>query len=165
MKITRLMNKYRECARSIWNLYLMEHAALSRTKWDIKDEYDKICSILFSTIVLCSINKGSEKKAYPYQLCPEPLPFIRIQPISQMPIKINREIKPVGYWDHPITIISPDEIDLQFIDFFDFDTLGFRDFEYYRVRIINSSNHSDILNRDALVKVNLSEAVFESDYS
>ena len=83
---------------------------------------------------------------------PEPLLFLHVIPNTQMPIEINREMKNHGYLDYPVKSINSEEAKLRFIDFFDFDKLGFRDFEYCRVKIVASSDNPDLVGRIALVQ-------------
>jgi hypothetical protein len=65
---------------------------------------------------------------------------------------VNRETT-CGYWDHPLHFIEDGELDLRFLQFFDWWDLGFRDFEHYRVRIVGSERHPSLIGRDALVPV------------
>ena len=46
-----------------------------------------------------------------------------------------------------------DEFDMRFIHFFDWMSIGFRDFAYYKVRIVGSQKHPHLIGRDALVPV------------
>lgn len=150
--ITKLMNKYRECARHLWNTYFLEQLS-SQYQWDISDEFDQICTMLFSSLVLNQIGGTSCKKSYRYEQFPEPLICLHIVPSAEAgaPIQIAREVKSFTYWDYPIDLVKPLDVDLRFIDFFDFDVLGYKDFEYYRVRIVGSYKYPDIVGRDALI--------------
>jgi hypothetical protein len=73
---------------------------------------------------------------------------------SGVPININREVKCTGYWDYHLNVIKPADAELRFIDYFDFDILGFRDLQYCRVRIVTSEKYPDIVGRDALIGSN-----------
>jgi hypothetical protein len=68
-----------------------------------------------------------------------------------------------GYWDDPVTDIEPDDCDLRFIQFFDWWDLGFRDFAFYRVRIVGSQRYPHLVGRDALVPVTSSVRMFCED--
>jgi len=155
MDITNLMNDYRECARNIWNAFLLGKN-ISTDIWDKIEQFDKVCSILFNIMVLTPINYNSYQKALIGERYPEPLSFLRVSPISQtsVPIMVNREKKVSGYWDYPFNLTDKADIELRFIDFFDFDVQSFRDFEYYRVRVVDSSQDPAIIGRDALIKNN-----------
>jgi hypothetical protein len=56
--------------------------------------------------------------------------------------------------------IEPGDCDLRFIQFFDWWDLGFRDFAFYRVRIVDSLRYPLLVGRDALVPVTSSVKVF-----
>ena len=56
------------------------------------------------------------------------------------------------YWDHPISTISPNDGVLEFLDYFDFDELGCRDFKYVRARIQEFPGHPELVGREALLE-------------
>lgn len=160
--ITRLLNHYRECVRHLWNVYFLDEEP-STVDWDLSDEYEEICEKLFSSLVLARIGRTESKKARAFERSLEPLTFLRIIPLANngVPIHINREKIPSPYWDHPKTLIKPDEADMRFIDFFDFGTLGFREFEYCRVRIVASTANPDLVGHDALLQCNHVTILFD----
>lgn len=159
--VTKFMNRYCECARHLWNTYFLEHIS-PQNQWDISDEFDEICTRLFSSLVLHQIGCIAHKKSHRYEQFPEPLLCLSVVPSGEagVPISINREVKASGYWDYPIECITPSDVDLRFIDFFDFDVVGYRDFEYYRVRVVGSPEYPDILGRDALIKTHYANVFF-----
>ena len=65
-----------------------------------------------------------------------------------------------GYWDDPVTQLEKDDCELRFIQFFDWWDLGFRDFAFYRVRIVASPRYPHLVGRDALVPVTSSVKIF-----
>ena len=151
--INHLLMRYRECARSMWNVYFMDQG--SHVDWELCDEYEEICGRLFDSLVLNCLGR-SAKKSRSFDQSPEFMPFLRVVPsvTSGVRIYINREKKSSPYWDHPITIIQPNDADMRFIDFFDFAKLDVRDFRYIRVRIINSTRDADLIGRDGLIECN-----------
>jgi hypothetical protein len=62
---------------------------------------------------------------------------------------VNRGLA-TGYWDDPLTCVEQGALDLRFIAFFDWWTLGFREFGLYRVRIVACKRHPRVVGRDAL---------------
>jgi hypothetical protein len=68
-------------------------------------------------------------------------------------ILINRDMPRSGYWDHPVSVVQQNELELQLLRFFDFDQLGVRDFRYYEVLISASAKYPEIVGRVALVEV------------
>ena len=157
--ITKLMNIYRECARNLWNVYFQPQVLLhkSTTKWNFFDEFDDICSLIFKLLILNPLGMISFKKSSSYDKYMKHLTFIRIIPLAEsgVPIQINREVnQSYGYWDHKIRVIKPFDADLCFVDFFDFNLLAFRDFQYYLIKIINSSTNPELVDHYALIECN-----------
>jgi hypothetical protein len=85
----------------------------------------------------------------------EPIPFFEISPKApEVPIMINREPeKSSGYWDHPIKRVSQGKIRMHFADYFDWDLAAPLDFQYCLAKIIETSEHPEIVGRYALVEV------------
>ncbi|MCP4051403.1 MAG: hypothetical protein GY730_11950 [bacterium] len=127
----------------------------------MKDKFDDICTQLFLAIVFAPLGKSSSKKSPSYMKSQKPIDILSIIPLikSGIPIRINREIEQSGYWDHPVDFIKPNDVELQFIDFFDFDTLGVREFEYYLVHIKKSNIDPSLKGRNGLVKVNHAKVI------
>ena len=72
---------------------------------------------------------------------------------GRLPLHPNRDIPASGYWDHPVNWIPPEQKQIIHpICFFDFDTLGWRTIQYYRVRIVDSESHPGLNGRDALIE-------------
>jgi hypothetical protein len=80
----------------------------------------------------------------------KPLPFLRVVAKSAADLHINRETSS-GYWDFPV--VDPGDLELHFLQFFDWWELGHRDFAYYRVRIAASESYPALVGKDALVRV------------
>lgn len=55
------------------------------------------------------------------------------------------------YWDHPISKVKSSDATLEFIDYFDFDHLGYLDFKYVRARITDFPANSGLVGREALL--------------
>ena len=151
--VTHMLDHYRCCVRTLWNNYFTGHQTF-RADWDVSDEFEDICVQIFNTLVLNSIGKSQERKSPKYKELPTELSFFHVIPsvVKGVPIQINREKHKFTYWDHPLTLIRPGEADMRFVDFFNFNTAGLRDYEYCRVRIVASSIYSDIVGRNALLE-------------
>lgn len=162
--ITSSVNIYRECARNIWNNYFLNQLT-DESMYDLKDEFDDICAMLFSSLVLNGIECDSFIKAKAYEKIQVPLDCLHVIPSSEsgIPINVNRELCKSGYWDYPVSLIKPGDIDMRFIDCFDFGQYQFRDFEYYQVRIVNSTCYPDLIGRDALIKASYAEIYFSQE--
>lgn len=153
--ITQSINLYRECAKNLWNTYFLQKISLTN-EWDISDEFDDICVSLFSSLVLIPNGCTASKKSNNYEKSSLPISCLKVVPLSNdgVQIQVNREIDKSGYWDFPINFIRPTDVDLRFIDFFDYNMMGFREFKYCHVRIIGSDKYQELIGRDALLEYN-----------
>jgi len=156
--ITPVMNAYRDCARHLWNTYFHQEAQANQD-WDARDEFNVIAAHLFRSLVLGKIGHP-EAEVRPDQWAPRlPLSFLHVVVESRSEIMINRETDG-GYWDHPLTFVESGDLDLRFVQYFDWASLGFRDFAYYRVRIVGSTKHPDLAGKDALVPAGLGVKIY-----
>jgi hypothetical protein len=145
-EVTELVQLYRECARSLWNRCLRPGADFNSV-----DAFGQICGALFEEVVLKPLDKRGYRKTQPS----EAFPFIHVVPIADtIPIMINRPTNDGNkYWDEKIAVIPRRGSTLLLVDHFDWDQLGFIDFQYYRVRIGAFLAHPDLVGREALVEV------------
>ena len=160
--ITEFMLRYREAARSVWNCHLRELPA----DFPHHHDWEAVKQVLFTTLVLRRCGHDDCAAAL---LSPERYGFswtdaivhLKVIPVSNVPIMISRDRDGGPYWDHPVDRLGPNDADLRFIDFFDFDESGYIDFEYYRVRIDSSSRHVSIVGHHALLKVSYAKVLAE----
>ena len=147
--VTSWMDEYRECVRHLWNTYFRRDAEPSQD-WELRDEFNEAASILFRALVLRKLNRADIVVAPDHRANPEPLMFLRLKvDAPRSTIMVNRELTG-GYWNDPL---EEGDLDLRFIHFFDWWTLGFRNFELYRVRIVASERYPRVVGKDALVPV------------
>ena len=84
---------------------------------------------------------------------------------NDVPIMISRDQNPdCGYWDDVINRVGPTDLDLRFIDFFDFDQAGFIDFQYYLVHIEGSSKYPILAGHRALVEISFVKVLAEPPF-
>jgi hypothetical protein len=151
--VTDLMNKYRECSRHLWNVYFS-----SREIGCSRDcVFQGIRKLLFESLVLselpdqeCSGDSTTENPAAPEK---DPPPVLKVVPNSAWsPILIHRMLVPgeATCWEQ--VKVSLNDLELIFDDYFDFDELAVRDFNYYRCRIHRFPSHAEYEGRDALVE-------------
>ncbi len=117
------------------------------------DEFGEICKLLFGELVLS--HNDLDTSVIPLDSNTEYLSEYRIhmEGIGKLPLLVNREIPASGYWDHPIKWIAPEqENDIRPICIFDFDLLGWRGMEYYRVKILKCQSNPEIEGREALIE-------------
>jgi len=156
--VTPLMQSYRECVRHIWNSYFRAEAE-PRQDWDLRDRFYDAALILFRALVLHGLDVDDSRMLADYRGDQQPLTFLRLEVDSRSEIMVNRT-GTSGYWDDPVTSIEHGDCDLRFIQFFDWWDLGFRDFAFYRVRIVASPRYPHLVGRDALVPVTSSVKMF-----
>lgn len=147
--ITNILDRYRLCARAIWNIAFWPDDDLRN--WDSVDQFDEIQRSLFSRMVLEKLGRE-----WPFgDIFRVPIPFLQIEPSSKsMPIMVQnpRPDKPIGYWDHPLNRISPGQAEMHFIGYFDWNRLDCVDFRYYRVTIAKFDTKSELIGREALIE-------------
>ena len=152
MIITDRIELFREAARHIWNAYFRNEAE-SCQDWDLCDAYSEVYVALFDALVKFRLPDSAP--SIPHLLDSEKtilLPYRLVATTEQTSAMISRDIPASTYWDHPTDHISLKTADLRLIALFDWDVLGFRDFRYYRARIV-AADDLDLVGRDALVDV------------
>ncbi len=127
--------------------------------FDRVDAFSALCEILLAELVLRPLGKAGHRKAAPG----DPYPFLRVVPTADsVPIMINRPSQDGNkYWDDPVTRVGQEGVKLLLIDYFDWDQMGFIDFQYYRVRVIGFDQHPHLVGREALLDVHHAKVVFE----
>lgn len=153
-EITHFMNRYRECVRVLWNNSLREDA-----DYRTVDTYGQVKYRLFDEIVLAAIGKAG----YARSSADDPFPFLRVIPRGdRTPIMINPpRVSDAWTWDHPLNRLRRDEADLRFMEYFDFEQMGYLDLQYYRTRIVSFPNHRDLEGCEALMEVQYAGVILD----
>jgi len=143
-KATNIFQQYRECARHIRNAYYVPR---NLSDGDIVEAFDELSILLFRHLVLGELGVNRELNDW----LSEPASIFPIVPSGDVcPIMINRK-EQSDYWDHPLTEIKKDDLEMVFIDYFDWDDMDLIDLRYYRVRITASSVYPELIGSDALI--------------
>lgn len=73
---------------------------------------------------------------------------------SGVPIHIHqpRQNTRNRYWDHSINSVKPTDGTFEFIDYFDWDSIGFLDFRFVRVQIVSFPAATEVQGREALIQ-------------
>lgn len=160
--VTHLFDTYRECVRHLWNTYYRPIAEPGQD-WDLRDEFVDVTREIFSSLVLRPLEIFEGRLTPEYAAVPAPLPNFQIAPVIDhgTPILINRDLPSSGYWDHPISKIKPNEVELHFLTYFDFDKLGYREYRYIQVLIHASAPYPEIVGRLALVETQHARIVLD----
>jgi hypothetical protein len=144
--ITELMNSYRECSRSLWNVYFSKRKDIG----DALDVFEQIRELLFDSLVLSELSYEGEAEGEDM-----PPPALKVVPQRSL-ILIQRLSGPgeAGYWDQEKDmIVGPGDITLAFLDYFDFWQIPIRDFRYYRCKVLSFPSHDGYEGREALLEV------------
>ena len=166
--VTDRLNAHRECIRQVWNSHLLPVVEASPEKWNAQEQFDPICWMLFDVLVGEPLavpwrsRAAALRRSHPSG---QVIPWLQVVPgaAAGVPIMINRDpTQDHGYWDHPLKRVAPADVDLRFVDWFDFDALAFRDFKYCRVRVV-ASLHSEIVGRAALLECEYGRFVLDED--
>ena len=153
--VTDPMYRYREACRLLWNGSLRDFDADERIHLDDERycDFARLRGDLFVALVLRDIGHADATVRF-QTMDASVFPFLRIVATPRTQILVNREAVHHGnpYWDGLPNAV-PDEIDLRFIDYFDWDEVGYRDLAYYEARIVGCAAHPDIVGRNALLPV------------
>jgi len=145
--ITELMNTYRECSRNLWNVYFSKRKDIG----DSLDVFEQIRRLLFDSLVLSELSYEGESGVED-----TPPPTLKVVPLARSLILIRRLTEPgeAGYWDQEKDmVVGPDDIRLEFVDFFDFCQVPIKEFRYYLCRILSFRSHTRYEGREALMEV------------
>jgi hypothetical protein len=143
--ITALMSRYRECARNLWNVYFSTDENIGGAL----DSFDEIRRLLFDALVVDQL--CYEGDAEPPDLPP---PQLRVVPRNRSEILIEQLSAPgeAHYWGEVRDLfVGPDEITLEFIEYFDFSQSPIKDFRYFLCRILRFPEHTEFEGRRALI--------------
>lgn len=151
--ITQQLLAYREVVRHIWNSCLASRAHTASAQ----EAYERVCEELFGVLVLDSISSNENVNL----LNNVGFQSIRVVPLipEGVPILVNRESPSGPYWDAPLTAVSPSSAELTFIGFFDWDSYGQIDLQYFRVRILSSTGNPQTIGHEALIEVRNAKVV------
>jgi hypothetical protein len=59
---------------------------------------------------------------------------------------------PRGLWDDPVNRVTAEQVEMHFLEFFDWNRLDYRDFQYYRVWIAGFNEQPHLVGREALME-------------
>ncbi len=145
--VTGLFERYRECARHLRNTYF---STVESKNWEVIEDFDDINAVLFERMVLFKL-----EDSWSDRLCKERMrEFLRLVPsgVYGARVMISRERKNTGSWDHPITRLAPDDAEIAFTDYFDWDDHALIDFRYYRGEILQSNKHPEIVGHELFIE-------------
>lgn len=166
MNIDDLMNEFRLGSRELFNRHFrVPRPYVNDLKWGLQDRYfrmdnphpkeeeeawrkedrfEKVESVLFETLVL----EPAGLPITPYGCANQ---SIRVQlRFSDAPIMISRT-SDSGPWDHPVRIVTQNAT-MDFVCFFDWDSLGYRDHRYVRVEVTDDQSQPPLCRQHGLIE-------------
>lgn len=147
--ITDLMDHYRVVARSVWNNGFWTEPELRN--WDSWDHFEQTKRLLFKALVVARLEEGHccDVASLPYSI-------YQVVPATSGPAPIlihrPREGDRNRYWDDPVSEVGASDAELQFLDYFDWNPVGYIDFQYYRVHIATFVSQPHLVGREALLE-------------
>jgi hypothetical protein len=153
--ITDLMNAYRECSRNLWNVYFSAKQDIGGSL----DIFSQIQPLLFEALVANELEYDEDAD---FENLPPPV--LRVVPRPRAQILIRRPSDDRNrYWDAVRDmVVSPDEIELEFREYFDWSQAPIREFHFYLCGILNYPSHAEFEGREALIEA-LSGRVFHDE--
>ena len=157
MDITDRFQDFREAVRNLWNVHFRGEALpaqdWTRQDWNLRDAFSDAYVALFKAMVTYRLPRGAPPIAHLWDAGKTVLDCYHVTGrFDELDLMIARDRPASGYWDYPIKRAGTSTVDLRLISLFDWDTLGFRDFRYLRIRIVTADNPA-LVGRDALVEV------------
>jgi hypothetical protein len=155
--ITELMGIYRECSRNLWNVYFSKRDNIGASL----DAFGQIRHLLFDSLVVSELfyeDDDAEDAEIPSLV-------LKVVPRARSLILIQRPSGDgnAGYWDQERDlVVGPDEIELEFLDYFDFSQIPLMDFRFYRCKVLRFPNRIEYEGREALIEA-VNGRVFHDD--
>ena len=116
--------------------------------------------ILFSALVLSKL-----EEAFPWDdIFQKPIPFVQVAP-STVSVPIMIASSEPGRRDDPVNRVGLGQVEMNFIAFFDWNQLDYRDLQYYRVRIARFDTEPHLVGREALIERQYASIFYAKEYS
>ena len=146
-KVTEYFEKFREASRHLRNVY---YAPVESDAWDKLDDFEELNLLLFKHLVCAPLNIKYDEFDW---FCVPVSVFKLKAGGTRLPIMINRiPESDHGYWDHAIDMVDPDDLELSFIGYFDWDQEGTIDHRYIMCRISGANQSKSVIGHTALVE-------------
>ena len=145
--VSTVFDHFRVSAREIWNCAFWPDPDFRN--WDSADSFDEIQRILFGELVLAKLSLDWPQT----NIFRAAIPFFHLVPtFGATSILVQRSVTETGYWDHPVREVKSGEAELHFTTYFDWNSMDYRGFRYYRVKIASFSTHPELAGREALLE-------------
>ena len=151
--ITSDMMGYLEAKRHLWNVHFREKVGTDFGCGGGLDEYENIDKLLFLGLVLRDLGVTSVPNCSVFGGDPIKEVIVRPARISpELPIMLKKKAEgPNCYWEKTITISSAG-LELEFIEFFEWDKYAFASYPMVAGKIVKSKDYKEFIGRTALVE-------------
>jgi hypothetical protein len=156
--VTEAVSCHREAIRHLWNTLIVGSSPAS---YDTRDAFEEIGWMLLQ-IALMVPRPGYERQCAPdWRTCLRLIPSMP----DGIPIMIEnpRQGDQNRYWDHPIVRIGPNDAELAFAGYFDWDESANRDYQYFLARVATFPDHPELTGRRALIEVAHAKVIMRMD--
>ena len=148
--ITNKLFVYLEAKRHLWNAYFV-NVFNSLYECSPLEEYEEIDRLLFSALVLKDINKTLlfDKN---FKFGEMPFPYLMVIPkegIDKMNVMV---CAPSSHKWEFVNLLFDKNVQLSFIEFFEWDRYAYTTYPYFRVRIMRYDKKQEIVGWDALIE-------------
>lgn len=149
MNLDTRMNRFRLASRELFNHYFrVEDASGTETDpeaWGAEERFEEVETVLFEKLVLEPMQLSGPTYGHRNTRIQ-----VRLRSGRFAPIMLNREVDS-GYWDHSIREVT-DDATLEFVSFFDWDQLHYRDHRYVRVVVAAWPSQPSAVGKHALIE-------------
>jgi hypothetical protein len=161
IQITDLMTRYCAAVTPLWNDYFLPvlNGTFPRPEmeaenaWDLRDRYDDACVHLFSGLVLWPLGLHETPRLPSYRGDQEPIPQIRLTSPGGVAVHVTAAgLHPLQGYDYSITSTEQANLDLRFQNFFDFEELKPRTFQWVRAVVGHCVERPELDGRAALIE-------------
>ena len=156
--ITTTVDRVATCLRDLWNTYFYAEDGVYPAV--VEDLFEEIETRIFGALVLV----GVDRDAFIEEFRREPLAFLIVVPAFEgVPLLINRPSADRNwYWDAYDGRVGPNDVELHFREWLDWDSYGKRAFQYYRARVHTFNKHPEFVGREALIECRNARVLFDS---
>jgi hypothetical protein len=143
--ITDRMNDYREACRSLWNIHFAK-----KNRWELTTPFNQIQRLLFDALVTDGLSYEGEAEGVDI-----PPPALRVVPRSRAELLVAEADEPHRgtVWSRPKDVlVQAGGITLEFLEYFDWEHLRTREFQYLLCRILGFPDHPEFEGRRALIE-------------
>ena len=150
MTLDQQMNKFREASRELFNHYFRVTNDLDAhdDRWLAVERFQEVEALLFSNLVAEPLSIPPMQYGYGHSV--QPHIRVQIRHGDSTSIMLNREIDS-GYWDFPLKEVTSEAV-LLFKEFFDWDSIDFRDHRYARVQVSEWTSHPETVGKHGLIE-------------